>query len=113
MNIEQFREICLSFPNVTEDIKWENDLCFCIGEKMFAVTGLDGRKNQASLKVLKDEFEGLIERAGISKAPYLGRYHWILADYSAFTPEEWQYYLQQSYTLVKSKLPAKIRKKLE
>ena len=36
MNIEQLRKFCLSFPGATEDIKWGNDLCFCVGKKMFA-----------------------------------------------------------------------------
>ena len=40
MNIEQLRKYCLSFPHATEDVKWGNDLCFCVGGKMFCVTGL-------------------------------------------------------------------------
>ncbi len=42
MNLEHLRKYCLSFPGVTEDVKWGNDLCFCVGEKMFCVTGVDG-----------------------------------------------------------------------
>ena len=41
MNIEQLRKFCLSFPGATEDIKWGADLCFCVGAKMFCVTGAD------------------------------------------------------------------------
>ena len=39
MNIEQLRKYCLSFPGATEDIKWGADLCFCVGAKMYWVTG--------------------------------------------------------------------------
>lgn len=31
---ERVRRICRTFPHVTEDIKWENDLVFSIGRKM-------------------------------------------------------------------------------
>ncbi len=113
MNIEEFRDLCLSFPNVTEDIKWENDLCFCIGEKMFAVTGLSKNHERASFKVFPEEFEKLISIEGIKPAPYLARYKWVLADYDSLSHEEWSYHIQKSYEMVKAKLPAKIRKKLD
>ena len=41
MTIEEIQKICKSLHSVTEDIKWEHDLCFCIGGKMFVVVGLD------------------------------------------------------------------------
>ena len=41
MDLEQVRKYCLSLPHVTERVQWGNDLLFCIGEKMFAVAGLD------------------------------------------------------------------------
>ena len=40
MNIEEFKEMCLSFPHATEDVKWGKDLCFLVGGKMFAAAGL-------------------------------------------------------------------------
>lgn len=35
MDIEVMRSICQSFPGVTEDVKWEHDLVFSVGLKMF------------------------------------------------------------------------------
>ena len=35
MDIDALRAICKKLPGVTEDIKWGNDLCFCIAGKMF------------------------------------------------------------------------------
>jgi predicted DNA-binding protein (MmcQ/YjbR family) len=32
-------ELCRSLPGVTEDVKWENDLIFSVGGKMFARRG--------------------------------------------------------------------------
>ena len=43
MNIEQLRKYCLAFPGATEDVKWGSDLCFSVGAKMFAVTGVDSQ----------------------------------------------------------------------
>ncbi len=109
MDIEQLRTYCLSLPGVIEDIKWEKDLCFCLGEKMFCVTGVDSNPLTASLKVQGDEFVKLTELAGIIPAPYLARYKWILVkDANVFTDTEWEYYVKQSYELVKEKLSKKV-----
>jgi hypothetical protein len=34
MNIEELRVICLRFPSVTEDIKWENNLVAKLPKKV-------------------------------------------------------------------------------
>jgi hypothetical protein len=60
MNIELLREYCLSLPGVTEDVKWGNDLCFCIYERMFCITGLNNEPLMVTLKVKDEEFEELI-----------------------------------------------------
>ncbi len=107
MDIETLRTLCISLESVTEDIKWDNDLCFSIGGKMFCVTSLQPPFT-ASLKVKDEEFEELCQSAGIEIAPYVGRYKWILVtDPNRFTAAEWQHYVSQSYTLVKAKLPKK------
>ena len=41
MTVENVRKICLALPDVTEDVKWGNDLCFCIAGKMFAAMDLN------------------------------------------------------------------------
>lgn len=48
MTIEELQDICRELPSVTEDIKWENDLCFCVGSKMFLVVGLNQAPATAS-----------------------------------------------------------------
>ena len=40
MEIEDIEKICKSFKGVTEDIKWEDHLCFSVGEKMFVVSSM-------------------------------------------------------------------------
>lgn len=110
MNIEALQILCTSFPGVTEDIKWGNDLCFLVANKMFCVMGLDQVPLTVSFKVTEAEFASLTARNGIKSAPYMGRYYWVLVEDSALlSPTEWDYFLSQSYQLIKGKLPAKIQ----
>jgi len=111
MNIEQLRKFCLSLPGATEDIKWGADLCFCVGEKMFCVTGADSIAGGLSLKCTPEKFEELIEREGIDPAAYVGRYKWVrISDLDAVTPFELNELIKMSYQLVFDKLPPKIKK---
>jgi len=113
MNIEKLRKICLSLPYTTEDVKWDNDLCFLIGKKMFCVTGLEGSFS-ASFKLKDEEFNELTEMDGIIPAPYLARYKWVLVKNStALTNKEWEHYISQSYEMIKSKLPKRILAQLD
>lgn len=45
---------------------------------MFCVTVPDQPVFQVSFKVTPDEYTELLERPGISPAPYLARQHWVL-----------------------------------
>jgi predicted DNA-binding protein (MmcQ/YjbR family) len=113
MNIEQLRKFCLSFPGATEDIKWGADLCFCVGGKMFCVTGADSITGGLSLKCTPEKFEELIESEGIDSAAYVGRYKWVrIADLDAVTASELKELLKTSYQLVFDKLPPKIKKSI-
>jgi predicted DNA-binding protein (MmcQ/YjbR family) len=57
MNLEILRELCLRMSGATEGIKWEKDLCFMVGEKMFLITVLDASPTSASFKVKDEDFE--------------------------------------------------------
>ncbi|MFN0033542.1 MAG: MmcQ/YjbR family DNA-binding protein [Saprospiraceae bacterium] len=108
MNVESLRTLCLSFPGVTEDIKWGYDLCFSVGEKMFCVTIPDADEG-ASFKVLDEEFHEMVSREGIIPAPYMARYKWVqVQDFLWLSDKEWEHYIRQSYELVKAKLPKKV-----
>lgn len=112
MNIEALRDICLSLPGVTEDVKWGADLCFLIGGKMFCVTGLEGGPS-VSFKVLEDEYDELSSSASIIPAPYMARNKWVqVQQWDRFTIQEWEYYVKQSYDLVKAKLLKKLQKEI-
>ena len=110
MTQEALRAFCLELPGTTEDIKWEVDLCFSIGEKMYSVQGLT-EPYGVSFKTKPAEFDHLIARAGIIPAPYLARHHWVLVtDLDVLTDREWQKYIRDSYNMVLDKLSKKRRR---
>src|SRR2546430_692093 len=115
MDIESTHTYCLSFPHVTEEILWGNDLVFKIGGKMFAVIGLDPASDHCmSFKCTPEKFAELIERNGIVPAPYVARYHWVaLESFDALGEKELKALLRNSYDLVFGKLPKKMKAGLE
>ncbi|WP_276498479.1 MmcQ/YjbR family DNA-binding protein [Pontibacter litorisediminis] len=113
MTIEDLQGLCRQLPGVTESIKWEHDLCFCVADKMFLVVGLDKTPTSASFKVDAEAFEEMCSRPGLSPAPYLARYKWVaLDDLNRLQPQEWEQRVQESYRLVAGKLPKKALKEL-
>lgn len=112
MDIETLKKICADLPGVTEDVKWEDNYCLMVGEKMFCITSLDP-PHALSIKVKDEEFAELTERPGIIPAPYLARYKWVLVEEAgSLSSKEWRHYIRQSYELVKAGLSKKILKKL-
>ncbi|MFN2492787.1 MAG: MmcQ/YjbR family DNA-binding protein [Pyrinomonadaceae bacterium] len=115
MDLESVRKFCLSLPNVTEDVQWENDLLFRIGNKMFAVVALDPTSDHCmSFKCTPETFAELTERSGIVPAPYVARYHWVALQRFNVLPElELKELLKNAYRLILEKLPKKLRSELE
>ncbi|HKH61781.1 MAG TPA: MmcQ/YjbR family DNA-binding protein [Flavitalea sp.] len=112
MDIEWLRKYCLSLPATSEDIKWANDLCFLVGGKMFCVAGLEQPLNVA-FKVPDEIFEELSTSDGIIPAPYMARNKWVMVqNVNKLNRKQWEKYIFQSYTLIKNKLPKKLRKEL-
>ena len=111
MNIEVLQAICTKLPGVTQDIKWEEHLCFNIGGKMFLITSPDSVPVTASFKMTAVDFEELISREGFKPSAYLAKHKWIHVDnIKRLTRKEWETYLFQSYQIIASKLPLKVRK---
>ena len=114
MEIEDIQDICKKLPGVTEDIKWGQDLCFCVGEKMFCVAGLDQKPVSASFKVPDAQFDEVSSRPGFKPAPYVAKYKWVwMDDINRMSKKEWKHYVSQSYELVKGKLPKKVQDKID
>ena len=101
-------------PHATEKVQWGNDLVFKIGEKMFAVVGLEPKHDtKLSFKCTPEKFAELVEHKGIIPAPYVARYHWVaLQNLNALPARELKELLKTAYQLVYDKLPPKVRKQL-
>jgi predicted DNA-binding protein (MmcQ/YjbR family) len=105
---ETLQIICKALPDVTEDIKWGQDLCFCVAGKMFFVVIPDKVPIPASFKTTEDLFNELTEKEGFQPAPYVARHKWVYIDnINRLNEKEWKHHIITSYELVKVKLPKK------
>ncbi|HEX4077237.1 MAG TPA: MmcQ/YjbR family DNA-binding protein [Candidatus Acidoferrales bacterium] len=113
MDIDWVREHCLSLPHTTEKVQWEDNLVFKVGEKMYAVVGLEPREHWISFKCSAEEFAALTERPGIIPAPYLARAQWVaLETEDALSRDEMRRLLAEAHSLIFAKLPKSVQKKL-
>ena len=106
---EWIRKLCLSLPDATEDMPWADDLCFKVHGKIFTGMALsEGRFPRLTLKAPPETFHELLETEGISPAPYVGRYKWVmLANPNVLPASELEALIRQSYDLVAAKAPKK------
>jgi len=112
MTIEDLRNICISLPHATEDIKYGTDLCFSIGNKIFCGTRIEG-PFRTGIKCNESDFGDLIERQGILPMPRLSTTYWIRIEKDdALTALEWKQYIKKSYDLIIVGLPKKIKQSL-
>lgn len=113
MTIDDIQAICGKYRGVTEDIKWENHLCFNIGGKMFLITAPDSVPCSASIKVADEDFDEISSKQGFMPAPYLARYKWVfMDDIRRLSKKQWEAYIDTAYNLIASKLPAKLKKQI-
>ena len=109
MNIESFREFCLSLNGTTEGMKWEH-LCFMIEEKIFVLASLED--GALCMKCDPDDFDELAARDGIKQAPHFARRQWIAIENLDVMPDqELMDRVKQSRSLVISKLTKKLQAK--
>jgi predicted DNA-binding protein (MmcQ/YjbR family) len=109
MDIEVIQKFCLSLPSATEDIKWDHNLVFSVGGKMFCIASLEP-PFQYSFKVEDNQFEELILKDGFMPAPYMAKAKWVLVTNPAkLNNKEWTKAIRKSYELVRAKLSKKVR----
>lgn len=112
MDLQSLRTFCLDLPAAEESVKWGNDLCFTVAEKIFCVTELDG-DFAVTLKTEPETYEELVGTENVVSAPYVGRYKYIQVNRaSRFSDAEWQQLIRDSYQLIASKLPRKKQQEL-
>jgi predicted DNA-binding protein (MmcQ/YjbR family) len=104
MNADSIRKYCLSLPHATEKLQWEDNLCFKVNAKIFAMLGLDSVPQRLCFKCDPETFAELCERDGIRPAPYVGRYKWVMLDrLDAVRRDELEELIRVSYEMVSAK----------
>lgn len=110
MDIESFREYCLSLPGTTEGMKW-GYLCFMIEEKIYIIIAID-EETRFSIKCNPDDFDSLTARDGIGQAYHLAKRQWIgVENLDVLNDQELKSRVADSRALVLAKLPKKTQAK--
>lgn len=110
MDIETFREYCLSLPGTTEGMKWDH-LCFMIEEKIFVILAIDDG-NRFSTKCTPEEFDELTARDGIKQAYHFAKRQWVqIENLEVLNDVELKKRVERSRELVLAKLPKKTQTK--
>jgi predicted DNA-binding protein (MmcQ/YjbR family) len=113
MTVEDLRDICISLPHATEDLKYGTDLCFSVGNKIFCGTRIEG-EFRTGIKCDESDFAFLIEREGIVPMPRLSTTFWIRIEKSnALNMMEWKQCVKKSYDLIVAGLPKKLKQSLK
>ncbi len=114
MNIEIFREYCLSKPGASEHLPFDNrTLVFKVGGKMFALCDLE-EFTGANLKCDTERAVELREQYnGITPGYHMSKKHWnTVAAESDVDMTLFFKLIDHSYDLVKLGLPKREREKL-
>jgi len=113
MNLEELRNICMSMPYATEDIKYGSDLCFSVGNKIFCGTRITG-PFRTGIKCDENSFSELVEREGIVPMPRLSVTYWVrIENAGALSKQEWEDHIRKSYGYIYDALPAKVKHSLK
>jgi predicted DNA-binding protein (MmcQ/YjbR family) len=115
MDIETFREYCLSMKGVTEEFPFGPDtLVFKVMGKMFALTNLDGDFS-INIKCDPDLALELREKyPSVIPGYHMNKTHWNTILIDGTIPARLIYeWTSHSYTIVVDKLPKKLKSELE
>ncbi|ALJ00492.1 MmcQ/YjbR family DNA-binding protein [Rufibacter tibetensis] len=115
MNIEQFREHCLSKPQVEETLPFDQDtLVFKVAGKMFALCSMSHYAEGVALKCDPERAVDLREQyPAIQPGYHMNKKHWNTISPEAFLPMGLlPELIDHSYNLVVQGLPKKLRGEL-
>lgn len=114
MNIEEYRNFCLSLKEADEGLPFDNKtLVFTIKGKMFSLTNIETfelinvKCDPQEAIILREQYEAVIP------GYYMNKKHWNSIKMDGSIPDQQiKDWIKQSYSLVVSSLPKKIQKEL-
>lgn len=115
MNIEEYRDYCLTLPGVSEEFPFDiNTLVFKVMGKMFALTDVDSFVSMN----LKADPEYSIELremySGVNPGFHMNKKHWNTIHTDGSVDDDLMYRLiKDSYDLVVSGLTKKLKEELK
>jgi predicted DNA-binding protein (MmcQ/YjbR family) len=115
MNIESFRDYCISKKGVTEEFPFgEETLVFKVLGKMFALINIDSFTS-INLKYYPDTIEELREQHECVKPGYhMNKKHWNTVMVDGSVPDkQLRQWIDDSYNLVIDGLPKKLKEELK
>ena len=120
MTLDKLRELCLSLPGVYEKMPFtsfptgSDILCFYIGSKIFCLTDIYNFE-YFNLKGKPEDNIELCERyASITPGWHMNKRHWISVHVPGDVSDDViERLVRQSYDIVLSSLPKKIREELK
>lgn len=116
MNIEEFREYCLTKKCVTEELPFDEDtLVFKVGGKMFALCSLAEYENGIALKCDPEKAIELREQYPNQVKPgyHMSKVHWNTVLPDAGLPDKLLHsWIDNSYNLVVFKLTKALKAEL-
>jgi predicted DNA-binding protein (MmcQ/YjbR family) len=114
VDLDSLRAYCLSFPGATEGLQWGDDLLFRVGNKIFVTVALGGVPQCMTVKSTPERCAELLEIEGISRAPYVGRYDWVMLErLDLLRDAEMRELIAESYQNVRNKLPRRVQAGIE
>ncbi|GGX22114.1 MmcQ/YjbR family DNA-binding protein [Aquimarina muelleri] len=116
MDIETFREYCLSKKGVTEGFPFDKStLVFKVMGKMFALTGLEKTPFSVNLKCDPDRALELREQhPEVAPGYHMNKKHWNTVNFSgSLSTNLKQELIDHSYDLIVNGLTKKLKQELE
>lgn len=117
MNVEDFRNYCLSLPQAKENAPWtepqyQNLITFTLAEKWFCLLDIDNKF--CNVKCAPEKIEELQEKyRGIQPAWHMNKSHWIKIVLDSDVPDqEIESLVKQAYELIVSALPKSKKQEL-
>lgn len=115
MNIEDYREFCLTFNGVSEEFPFDdNTLAFKVMDKIFALAdveefdGINLKCDPVKAAMLRDLYKE------VKPGYHMNKKHWNTVDPNGALDDELiKEWIKDSYNLVVEGLPRKKQKKLE